>query len=104
MGDFFSFKKMITPFLIKFLYVLGAIAIIPAAIFAFDMFKYDMVIAILTAVGVLIGGELLWRIFCEYTILFFSMYETMVAMKKQPPVNSNATASNALPQRTIVKK
>jgi hypothetical protein len=74
-GDFLSFKVMITPFYIKTIYLIGA------------------VILILIGIGLIIGGEgtavrvgglliltignLCWRIWCEWAIVFFRMLDLL---------------------------
>ena len=82
MNDFFSFRKMVTPIVIKILYALGAIAL-PITIFALsyqNSYRYNSPIFFLVLLGVIVA-ELVWRLLCETMILFFSMHEVLVQIK-----------------------
>lgn len=83
MEDFFSFKKMVTPAIIKILFVVGAILTVLAGL--------SMVVAgvstsaggVLVLVGLLyvVLGPIIVRIYCEILILFFRIYETLLEIK-----------------------
>jgi hypothetical protein len=88
--EFFGFRKMIAGRLIKIIYLLGALAV---TIFSFVLMfapvlfrggvyfpgggrPVEIYIArIITGVVVLIIGNVIWRIVCEYSIILFSMHE-----------------------------
>jgi hypothetical protein len=81
---FFSFESMISGFWIKILYFLGMILI---TAISFGMVSSGANQLIHTG-GILlfIFGNILWRMFCEGTILFFRIHEELVAIKdKLPP-------------------
>jgi len=71
-GGFWSFDKMISGILIKILYVLGVLGLIVtgAVMFADDD-------TILIGIGIIIFGNILWRIICEGIIIAFKMFEKL---------------------------
>jgi hypothetical protein len=76
-GDFFSFKKMVSSTIVKFIYILGVIFITFssfAAMFATRGFLYGLFMLVL--------GNLLWRVFCEGIIILFSIHERLVSIEK----------------------
>jgi hypothetical protein len=92
-GNYFSFKYMITPDIIKIIHVIGLIilnlallgGLVAGIIFLFsqdlDLEGYMMALVI---VGAVVGAILAffivnieWRIICETMILFFSMHEML---------------------------
>ena len=92
-GNYFSFKYMITPDIIKIIHVIGLIILNLALLgglvvgiiflFAQDLDLEGYMIA-LVIVGAVIGAILAffivnieWRIICETMILFFSMHEML---------------------------
>ena len=87
-NDFLEFKRMITPFFIKVLYIFGTLLSILAGIVvivrslsgsANDWHTYGILLGFV----ILIGGPLLWRIFCESLILFFRMNETLTDINQE---------------------
>ena len=73
MRDFFAFRRMITAYLIKGLYILVAIGIPIAAIAGMAMSLLNFI----EALGIFIGGEILWRLVCEGMIILFSLHEAL---------------------------
>ena len=83
MEDFLSFRKMITPIIIKILFwvgvainvIVGLIAIISSFTSrgGGGMFLYGLLIIIL--------GPVITRIYCEILILFFRMHDSLVEIK-----------------------
>jgi len=70
LGEFFSFKFMISPKLIQIIYILGAVAItVGSLVFMRERFW----IGILS----IIVGNLVWRLVCETAIIFFKMNEQL---------------------------
>ena len=85
-GGFFSFRTMITPIIIKVLYVLGIIALIIVGIViivegANSYYGSDN--EVLIGLGIIILGNLLWRILCEGIILMFSIHERLGSIDKK---------------------
>ena len=81
MKDFFNFKTMISPTLIKIIYVIGAVGILFGSFAAADGISGftggGSAGGAFTALLLLILGELFWRIACENMILFFSMHDIL---------------------------
>lgn len=69
--DFFSFRKMVSSAILKFIYVIGLIAITLGGIT--QIFSQPV-----NGIGIIIGGNLFWRIFCESLILLFSIHQELV--------------------------
>jgi len=99
-GDFFAFRRMVTPIVIQVFFWLGV-----AAIFLFCAFLGISVIAnanhtrgaeILGLICAMMFGVplslLLWRIYCEVLILLFRMNETLTdirnSLEKRPDLRN----------------
>jgi len=83
-NDFFAFKTMIGHTFIKVIYILGMIGITIGSIIFMVMGSVGSVyifglgwISVLSGLGMLIFGNLFWRIACEIWILFFSMHNML---------------------------
>ena len=78
-ADFFTFRMFITRPFIKVIYVLGALAITIVSILM--MFSkastYSGGSPVVTGLLMLVLGNLMWRIWCEAAIIFFSMYDVL---------------------------
>lgn len=79
-NDFFAFRTMWTPTLLKMIYVCGLLAILGYG-------AYGAYNAKGTAVGLwiaaTIAAQILWRLLCEAWILFFSMHERLHEIRKE---------------------
>jgi hypothetical protein len=75
--DFFSFRTMVSPTLIKAVYVLGLAGVtLAGAGMLFVGVKgsgSDQMTALGIGLGLLLIGNLLWRIICESAMLLFSI-------------------------------
>lgn len=98
-GNFFAFKWMITPDIIRVVYVLGLIlnnlSLLGSYIGGLIMviISYEdwglsttllivvIVVGTIASIIVSIIMNLLWRMFCEQIILFFSIHETLVSIE-----------------------
>jgi hypothetical protein len=83
MNDFFSFCKMVTPMLIKAIYILGEIGIIIGIISGIAITRsYSRMLggrgvnfgAVLSGLLVIAIGSLFWRVACESLIVLFSLH------------------------------
>jgi hypothetical protein len=89
-GGYFSFRTMVSPMLIKIVYVLGILGIIGGGIMLTMQIllgkfsEYIITIgdekttAIIIGVLFILVGNLLWRVLCEVLIVLFSMHEVLV--------------------------
>ena len=92
MGDFFSFRDMITSSWVKFIYFIGAIVItVYGTVFLCDLTTWNLI----AGLSLLVLGNLLWRIFCEGMIILFSIYENLVSI--------NETIKNVSSQLAVKK-
>lgn len=103
-GNYFRFRWMITPDILRIIYVLGTIflillniALVIGSIIALVIFTseigLDTAPMIAAIIGIIILGlilllitNLLFRMYCEQIILFFSMHEIMedISMNTEP--------------------
>jgi hypothetical protein len=85
MGDFLSFRKMITPAVIQIFFWLGVIVCVVAGLGILDnsemLAATSPVSPTLTAVLVLVVGPLLVRIYCELLMVLFRIYESLRAIE-----------------------
>ncbi len=85
-AEYFAFRELVTPQLIKVLYIVGACFITAAGLLSIlspeTLNEYE-VGPILPRVGgilVLLVGNLVWRMMCEGAILLFSLHELLVSI------------------------
>lgn len=74
--EFFSFRKMVSATILKFVYVMGLIAITVGGIA--KVFSEP-----LNAIGIIVIGNLFWRIFCESLILLFSIQQELFKINQK---------------------
>jgi hypothetical protein len=79
MGDFLSFRKMITPVIIQIIFWIGVAAAIIGGIVV--LVAADEAGTRVLGLLYMILGPLYWRVFCEVVILFFRMNETLTDIK-----------------------
>ena len=92
--DYFSFRWLISPTVIKVVYILGALAITSWGVFtivgAFSARTYFggneiLWLGFLWGAAILIFGNLLWRLLCEFCIVAFQMAEEIAEMRYSMP-------------------
>jgi len=76
MNQFFNFDILITPYIIGFIYAIGAIVVPFIIIYYFKKYKFKISNAkyrlyILISFIVL---EIFWRIFCEFFMVYFKIF------------------------------
>ena len=79
MGDFLSFRKMITPVIIQIIFWIGVATAIIGGIVV--LVAADEAGTRVLGLLYMILGPLYWRVFCEVVILFFRMNETLTDIK-----------------------
>ena len=78
---FFSFQKMISATLIKIMYVIGLVLLtLSGIVLIIQGFSGDFLINLGEGLGVIIIGNLFWRMLCEGLIVIFSIHEAMVTI------------------------
>ncbi|MFN4314021.1 MAG: DUF4282 domain-containing protein [Chitinophagaceae bacterium] len=94
MGDFFSFKSMITLRIIQVVYILVAALITLGGLMI--MFKGEergyrdvslMPGGFMGGLLVLIFGNLIWRIWCELLVVFFTINRSLNSIEKNTRKN-----------------
>ena len=85
-GGFFSFRVMVSRSLIQIIYVIGMIAFSIAGIWniviSFSS-KYGSGENLIMGLGLLIFGNLIWRIICEGSILLFNIHDVLVSIERK---------------------
>ena len=79
MGDFFSFRRMITPVIIQVVFWIGLIVIVGYALAI--LIAGDEAWVRVLGVVYLILGPILWRVWCEIMILLFRISETLTDIR-----------------------
>jgi hypothetical protein len=79
MGDFFSFRRMITPVIIQILFWLGVIVIVGFSLVI--LITGEEAWARVLGVIYLILGPIMWRVWCEIMILLFRISETLTDIR-----------------------
>jgi len=89
-GGYFSFRTMITPIIVKLLYVIGMIAItIEGFVTMFSRRGISYFRYYISGGGfwegllVIVVGNLIWRVVCEVIILLFSIHEILASIEKR---------------------
>lgn len=77
MQDLLGFDKMVTPIIIRILYFLGLLAVF--AMTATALFQGR----ILVAIGVLVFGAIIVRVYSELLILLFRIHDNLVSINQQ---------------------
>ncbi len=82
MGDFWAFRKMVTPVIIEILFWVGVIICVIAGIILIVMgIKQPGNQTLLPGVLLVIFGPLAVRLYCEVLIVFFRINETLTEIK-----------------------
>lgn len=88
MGDFLTFRRMITPIIIQVLFWVGIAAVLITGLI---MLTQEPFLGLL----IIVLGPIAVRIYCEILILFFRMNETLTDIDEQLHLN-------AAPSRPVV--
>jgi len=83
MGDFLTFRRMITPIIIQIVFWIGIIGILVLGILVIvdGVCDESDVGEVIIGVLFLIIGPLIWRVFCEILILTFRIIETLADLR-----------------------
>lgn len=83
-GGFFSFRTMVSRTLIQFIYILGALGLsIYGIILIAKAANSNSVELGATGLGILLLGNLIWRIICEAWILLFNIHDVLVSIERK---------------------
>ena len=91
MGGYFAFERMITPGFVKVVYFLGFIALTAAgialAVWAGMQLSDATIVRALgwryvaSGVGLLVVGNIVWRVFCELWVVLFGIHSELVSVR-----------------------
>jgi hypothetical protein len=81
-SDFLNFRLMIAPVVIQVLFWIGLVVLLGAGITLLTM-RYT-----LYGIGTLILGPFVWRITCEYSILFYRMHDCLEQLARNSGAHS----------------
>lgn len=83
MGDFFSFKKMITPVIIEVLFLVGVmLSVIVGLLGIFLGLQIASVRLTLLGLVLLLAGPPLIRVYCELVIIPFQIHDSLLQIDK----------------------
>ena len=91
-AEYFAFRELVTPQLIKVVYLVGACFITAAGILSIvspdtlDEYEAGPIVTRLGGIAVLLIGNLVWRMMCEGAILLFSLHELLVSIDMRTTV------------------
>ncbi len=100
-AGYFAFRELVTPHLIKVVYIVGACFITAAGVISIlspetlsGGYEADPILTRFGGIMVLLVGNLVWRMMCEGAILLFSLHEILVSL------DTRARVMMARPQQT----
>lgn len=85
-AEYFAFRELVTPQLIKVVYFVGAGFITAAGLLsilspdALDEYTAGPIFTRLGGIAALVVGNLVWRLMCEGAILLFSLHDLLVSI------------------------
>ncbi len=85
-AGYFAFRELVTPHLIKVVYIVGACFITAAGVWSILSpetlrgYDADPILTRFGGIMVLLVGNLVWRMACEGAILLFSLHEVLVSI------------------------
>lgn len=91
MKDFLTFRRMIAPVFVQFLFWLGILGCVGAGIFFLATAEGEQK---LIGAALLFAGPIVWRLYCEVLILGFRINNTLTDIR-------NNTAARAAAPRPI---
>ena len=77
MQDLLGFEKMVTPIIIRILYFLGLLGVLVMTVVSLFQGR------ILMAIGVLVFGAIMVRVYSELLILLFRIHDNLVSINQQ---------------------
>ena len=77
MQDLLGFEKMVTPIIIRILYFLGLLGVLVMTVVSLFQGR------ILAAIGILVFGAIMVRVYSELLILLFRIHDNLVSINQQ---------------------
>lgn len=87
-GGYFSFRTMVTPIIVKWVYVIGMIAITIWGIIVMfggggGYYGSPRGGFFFIGLSIIVLGNLIWRVICEEIILIFSIHEVLASIERK---------------------
>lgn len=83
-GEFLTFRRMVTPVIIQVIFWIGVVVCVLTGLAQLAMaINIGSIVAFLMALGTLIIGPIMVRVYCELLILLFRIYDTLQEIKNQ---------------------
>jgi hypothetical protein len=80
--SFLSFRTLITPTMVKVLYVAGVLFVTLAGMFSIFT-RESTPQSQLVGIIIIVLGNILWRVICEGMILFYSIHDILASMERE---------------------
>lgn len=103
LNDFITFKKFISTKLIMIIYALGAIYITVNGISTIfkkrDIFfgiSYGISARVFLGLGILVLGNLVWRVICEGAIVLFGIHDSLTSIEEELKSKNEITGTHGL--------
>ena len=77
MQDLLGFEKMVTQIIIRILYFLGLLGVLAATVVSLFQGRF------LAAIGILVFGAIMVRVYSELLILLFRIHDNLVSINHQ---------------------
>jgi len=82
--DFLAFRRMVTPVIIQVIFWIGVVVCVLTGLTQLAMaLNFGSIAGFLMALGTLIIGPIMVRVYCELLILLFRIYDTLQEIKNQ---------------------
>jgi len=82
--DFLAFRRMVTPVIIQVIFWIGVVVCVLTGLTQLAMaLNFGSIVGFLMALGTLIIGPIMVRVYCELLILLFRIYDTLQEIKNQ---------------------
>ncbi|MBC8717991.1 DUF4282 domain-containing protein [Ochrobactrum sp. Marseille-Q0166] len=87
--NIFNFDKLISPYIVKFIYWMGMVVLLLLALIAImtTHTSYGDALTILGVIFVWFLSCLLWRVICEVVILQFNVFNRLTEIRDRLPSN-----------------
>jgi len=96
--DFFAFRTMLSLSLVKIIYAIGLIIITSfgIVIMVAGISDFSGLLGIIAGSGVILFGNLIWRVICEWWVVFFSMHEQVVKIAENTSLSGEYSLNDSL--------
>lgn len=88
MGEFLTFKKFIAPVVIQVVFWLGVVGCIGYGIYVIVQLGRYGGQFVLTGILTILLGPIVVRLYCEILVVFFRIYETLLAIRANTQPNN----------------